>query len=156
MRPTKIFTFAGLAIAIAVAGCSNGQSSNLITSSVSKPKPAKVALNPACITLSSQINALRREGTPARVHKVATGKTKTAIVKRSSLAKVAQLDSLNSQFQMKCSKYPGLHTAAAPVAQPAQTAVRTATQARAAVQTAQTVKRSAIAATKPIVAVPKQ
>ena len=153
MRPIKIFMFAGLAITVALAGCSTGPSSNLTTASVAKPKPEKMAINPTCVRLSSQISALRREGTPARVHKVATGKTKTAVVKRASLAKVAELDRLNAQFQATCSKYPTLRTAAAPTLQPRQTAVRSTSQTATI---AQPVQHSTIAAQKPIVSVPRQ
>lgn len=156
MRPINVMTMAGLVAAIAVAGCSNNQTSGLSTASVAKPAATKLALDPTCVRLTSQINALRQEGTPSRVHQVANGKTKTAVIKRASLAKVAELDRLNAQFQMKCSKYPGLQTAAVPTTAPATTA---ATQARVAATTAQaarTASTSAARIAKPIVTVPKQ
>lgn len=151
MRPIKVMTIVGLVAAIAVAGCSGNQTSSLSTSSVAKPAATKVALDPTCVRLTSQINALRQEGTPARVHKVANGKTKTAIIKRASLAKVAELDRLNAQFQMKCSKYPGIQAAAAPRTQAAP-----ARLAAPASQAARTTNTSTASIAKPIVTVPKQ
>lgn len=160
MRPTNIFTLAGLAAALALAGCGTSPGSNLVTSSVTKPQTAAAApIDPACMTLTAQINAARQEGTPARVHAVASGKTKTAVVKRSSLAKVAELDRLNSEFQMKCSKYPGIRSAVTPSAGAARTnapAVATASTRTVSPTIAAAVKQPVTAANKPIVAVPKQ
>ena len=123
MRPTLTLTSAGLAVAVALAGCANDPNSSLITSSVAKPKPAKVAIDPTCTALAAMITSARQEGTPARVRAVAanTNKSRTVNIKRASLAKVAELDKLNAEFQTKCSKYPGLQTANAQpaVAQPA-------------------------------------
>ncbi|MGI9478459.1 MAG: hypothetical protein ACR2PI_17285 [Hyphomicrobiaceae bacterium] len=149
MRPTKILTFTSLVAALALAGCANGSGPNLLTtSSVSKPKPKKVVANPACTALAAQIKSVRLEGTPARVHAVATGKTRTVSIKRASLAKVAELDRLNAEFQMKCSMYPGTQTAAAaPIAAPAKPIAAPATPIA---------KRSTPAPSKPIVAVPRQ
>ena len=146
MRPTKTMTLMSLTAALALAGCANGSNSNLLTtSSVTKPKPAKVAIDPVCMTLAAKINAVRQEGTPARVHAIATGKTRSVNIKRASLAKVAELDKLNAEYQMKCSKYPGIQTAAAPqIATPATP------------RAAQAAKKPVAAARKPIVAVPKQ
>lgn len=123
MRPTLTLTSAGLVIAVALAGCANDPNSSLITSSVAKPKPTKVAVDPACTALATMINSARQEGTPARVRAVAASnnKSRTVNIKRASLAKVAELDKLNAEYQMKCSKYPGLQTASAQptAAQPA-------------------------------------
>ena len=78
MRPTKIFTTAGLNIAMALAGCANDPNSALMTSSVAKPKPVKVAVDPTCTALTAMINSARQEGTPARVRAVATAKSTSA------------------------------------------------------------------------------
>lgn len=154
MRPTRIVTLTSLIAALALAGCANGSGPNLLTtSSVANPKPEKMAVNPVCTTLTAKINAARQEGTPARVHAIATGKTRTVSIKRASLAKVAELDKLNAEFQMKCSKYPGNQTAAATqIATPAtQKIAQPATPIAA-----QAVKQPVAAARKPIVTVPKQ
>jgi hypothetical protein len=123
MRPIQILTSAGVTVALALAGCSGGSGENLIkTSSISKPQTAaaKPAINPVCASLTSQINTTRQEGTPARVSAVSTGKTRMVKIKRASLAKMAELDRLNSEFQAKCSKVPMHQTAA--IAQPAKPA----------------------------------
>ena len=149
MRPTTILTVTSLAAALALAGCANGSGPNLLTtSSVAKPKPARVAANPACTALATKINAVRQEGTPARVHAVATGKTRTVSIKRASLAKVAELDRLNAEFQKNCSMYPGTQTAAAtPIAAPAKPLAAPAKPIA---------RKPAATPSKPIVAVPRQ
>ena len=151
MRPTRTLTAAGLTIVVALAGCANDPNSSLITASVAKPKPAKVAVDPTCTALAAMIQSVRQEGTPAKVRAVAASnnKSRTVNIKRASLAKVAELDKLNAEFQMKCSKYPGLQTAAA---RPA-TIAQPATLPEAAKPPA---KPSATTANKPIVPVPQQ
>ncbi len=88
-----------------LAGCA-GDGSNLI-STASVPAAQKLAqapaINPQCVGLLSQIAALRKEGTPERIKKVAAGKSATAQVKRSALAKLTELDAANVAFQQKCS-----------------------------------------------------
>jgi len=64
--------------------------------------PEKPKVDPACVTLASQIDALRREGVAERVEKAAKGKGSTVAVKRESLAKVAELNKANASFQARC------------------------------------------------------
>lgn len=169
MRLTKFVIFTGLAATTALAGCSNSSPSLTTASVVPQQRVAAPAVNPACRTLSSQIAAARQEGTPGRVHAVATGKTKTAIVKRASIAKAAELDRLNQEFQSKCSTISTQQTARSPsIAAPATPSVSTAAtalstakkvndtiaQARAASQAAK-LARSVTGSSSPIVAVPK-
>jgi len=143
---------AGSVAALALAGCSGGGNSPLTTSSVSKPEVrlAKPAASPACLALRNQIALVRQEGTAARVHAAATGKTQVVRIKRSSLAKAAELDRLNLEFQTNCSTVSRQQTAtvAKPVVLPAPGA-RTATAAKKVTQ-------SRVTAGQPIVAVPKQ
>lgn len=153
-----------------MAGCSGGPTSGLMTSSLAAPHTAAAtpAVDPACSALSQQIAASREEGTPARVHAVATGKTKTVSVKRESLAKVAELNRLNAEFQTKCSTLPVQQSAAlkpaeapsavqvtADAAATAQTASATIAKAKAAANLAK-VAGAAPQVGTPIVAVPKQ
>ncbi len=161
MRPTQTLTIAGLAIALALAGCANDPNSSLITSSVAKPKPTKVAVDPACTALATMINSARQEGTPARVRAVAASnnKSRTVSIKRASLSKVAELDKLNAEFQMKCSKYPGLQTARAQPtnAQPAANARPLIAQPVAVPQaTPKPAKPATTASVESIVPVPQQ
>ena len=111
----------------------------------------KPIADPACVALANQIRSAREEGTPAKVHAVANGKTKTVRVKRESLAKVAELDKLNSEFQTRCSKYPGLQTAAAPKA--AAPVAPRATAIKQAPTIAKVAQPQSV--TQPIVAVPR-
>ena len=129
MRPIQILASAGLIVALALAGCNGGSGENLITtSSINKPQAAAAnsAINPVCTSLSAQINATRQEGTPARLHAVSTGKTRTVKIKRASLAKMAELDRLNTEFQEKCSKVPMHQTAA--ISQPVKPAAHLLTK----------------------------
>lgn len=87
---------------LAMAGCANDSvfgGANLTTASIAKTSK----VDPACVSLSARIDALKQEGTVGRVEKVALGKSKTAVVKRASLKKVAELNQLNNEFQAKCS-----------------------------------------------------
>jgi len=122
MRPIQILTSAGVTVALALAGCSGGSGNGLLTTSSIEQQAAaaKPTIDPVCASLSNQINATRQEGTPARVNAVSTGKTRMVTIKRASLAKVAELDRLNREFQAKCSKLPVRQTAA--IAQPAKPA----------------------------------
>ncbi len=160
MRPTQTLTIAGLAIAVALAGCANDPNSSLITSSVAKPKPTKVAVDPACAALATMINSARQEGTPARVRAVAASnnKSRTVNIKRASLSKVAELDKLNAEFQMKCSKYPGLQTASArpTSAQPGNARPLIAQPAAVPQATPKPAKPATTASVQSIVPVPQQ
>ena len=150
----NILVVAGAAAAtLALAGCAgDGQSNTLTTASVTKPKAVE-KLDPACVALNQKIAQIRAEGTPTRLGEVAKGKTKVARVKRASIAKMAELDRLNWEFQGRCSKYP-LHAAR----QAAQTKPVTPNAAAAVAKAAGAAKKPKVAATaaQPIVAVPKQ
>lgn len=131
---------ASLAAAVLVAGCS---SDGAITTSTVAPTAAAFSapkVDPACVTLAAQIDTLRKEGKTDRLEKAATGKTTTVPVKRTALAKQAELNKANADFQAKCSTVtPRPTTAQAPVAAP--------TAATPAVTTAAKVAPVAAAAT---------
>lgn len=121
--------------AIALGGCSNA-SLPFTTGSLaaSAPVVAKTkTVNPACIALRAKIADLRKEGTMARLAKVASGKSRSVRIKRAALGKAAALDSANAEFQTKCS--PIGATAALPTT-PAAAAVKNA--AKSAAQNAAT------------------
>jgi hypothetical protein len=93
-----------LGAGLALAGCSgDGLLGDLTTTS---SLPEKVAVNPQCTTLASQIDALKKDGVTERVEQAAKGKGTTVNVKRESLGKIAQLNALNTEFQNKCSTLP--------------------------------------------------
>ncbi len=128
----------GIALAAGLlSACSSDSTllgSPLTTSSVD-PAQAKVAngtkIDPACIQLATRIDALRKEGVVERVEQASTGKGKTVQVKRESLAKMAELQKANADFQSKCSTIP-MATASAASAAPAAPAAKPAVAAAAA------------------------
>ncbi len=115
----RIQAIAG-ALLLAAAGLSGGCASDtnflgdsLTTASIASEEKAKTSkVDPQCVALMSKIDALRREGTPERIEKVASGKTKTAVVKREALQRISELDRANAEFQMRCSKLTPTHQAA--------------------------------------------
>ena len=142
MKARSIGTLTFLALAAAGGGCA-GNNSMLSTASVTPDKVAVAAPknDPACVSLASQIDTLRKEGTVDRIEKAAVGKTANVQMKRASLAKQAELNKANADFQTKCGpQIPKPQTAqAAPIAAaPIATAATTAatTQAKSAVTAA--------------------
>lgn len=148
-----------LLFAAGLAGCASDGSLALSTGSIGDAENSAQAqrIDPACVSLMARIDELRKEGTPERLAKVATGKSKTANVKRSALARMSELDKANSEFQQKCSTLAAPKPAK-PAASPQKTAAassasaktagaaKTATQ-KAAASTAAT-QKAATAATK--------
>jgi hypothetical protein len=145
MTPRIFTTFSLLALAAAAAGCA-ADSATLSTASVAPDKIVQAQkIDPACLALSSQIDTLRNEGAVERLEKAAAGKTSSVQVKRSSLAKQAELNKAYAEFQAKCGpKIPSAQTAqvtppasaqVAPVAA-ANTANQVTAAAAAATQTA--------------------
>lgn len=103
---SKIILAASIVTMTTVAGgCANDAgllSQGLTTASIT---PAEKS-NPdaGCVALMAKIDALRKEGTPERIEKVADGKTETAVVKRAALQRITELDKTNAEFQQRCSK----------------------------------------------------
>lgn len=106
-----------LAGATVLAGCAENSTafggSNLTTASVVEtPKT-----DPACMTLASQIDGLKKEGI---ADKVAQASVKKYKMTTADLAKADQLNRTNTEFQSKCSTVKPAQTAsAAPIAAPA-------------------------------------
>mgnify|MGYP001815732832 CR=1 FL=1 len=167
MRLMTLVAASGLVAAGFLGGCATDSDLGLTTASLAPTENAKkTSVHPACIALAAKISDARAEGTPDRFAKVATAENKSRIVsiKRDSLAKVAELDALNKQFQARCST---ISTAAAPMPKPmTTTAAPAATETKAAATTAaNTATKTADAAatrvttrpvaTQPIVATPQ-
>ncbi len=126
------------AVSAVLAGCSNS-GAPLATASVAPEKQAVAAprVDPACLALASQIDGLRTEGSVERLEKAAAGKTASVQVKRASLAKQAELNKANADFQAKCGPLiPRAQTAAAPQTPPAAPATPTAAAAPPKTETA--------------------
>jgi outer membrane murein-binding lipoprotein Lpp len=104
MTVRTIATLSTIALAgFLAAGCAN-DGSGLSTASVAPDKTAVVVpkVDPACVTLSSQIDSLRKEGSVERLEKAAAGKTSNVQVKRASLMKQAELNKAYGDYQLKC------------------------------------------------------
>lgn len=132
MKKIHIISSTALLLAASLAGCASDGSLELTTGSINQQKAVAKAVDPVCATLSTRIAALRKEGTPDRIAKVAAGKTKTANVKREALARMTELDAANKEFQQKCST---LATQKTPP-KTAATATRATTDAKKAAGTA--------------------
>jgi hypothetical protein len=119
-----------------VAGCAADGS--LTTSSIGSSGQTAAAskIDPACLALTTKIDALRQEGITERIEKASTGKSTSVSVKRESLAKIAELDKANAEFQAKCATVPRANKTAAaavpPVAQQSPPPVATAAATTAA------------------------
>jgi hypothetical protein len=135
-RPALLL--AALACAAVAGGCANDSPSFFTTGSLSEPATVtKASLDPACATLASQIDGLRKEGTVDRLEKAADGKTSTVTVQRASLTKQAQLNKANADFIAKCGPNLPKSTVAAatvPAAAAATTAAAKAVPAAAAIK----------------------
>ena len=102
MKSRTISSFAIIALATFAGGCAN-DGSGLATASVAPDKVAQAPkVDPVCVSLASQIDTLRKEGAVERLEKAAAGKTTSVQVKRTSLAKQAELNKANADFQAKC------------------------------------------------------
>lgn len=134
-----------IAAALALSGCAADNPFGT-GPATTQALPAKPKVDPACVALASRIDALRKEGAADRVAEVAKGKSATVTVKRASLAKVAELDKANAEFQAKCS------TVAQPAAAPAP-ATTAATPPAAPAKAAPVVAKAAPVVAK---AAPKQ
>ena len=141
-------TASGLAVAATVlaGGCANdsGVGSMFTTGSIGESTPvAKVASDPACTTLATQIETLRKEGAVARLEKAADGKTQNVNVQRAALAKQSQLNKANADYMAKCG-----------TAQPASTVAAVMTPAPAAAATVAKPATAAVAKSGVTVAAP--
>lgn len=107
---------------LALAGCASDQmfggNNNLTTASV--PETPKV--DPACVSLSAQIDNLRREGITAKIEKAAQKKAKLT---PADAAKADQLNKANADFQARCSSIAPRQAAAAGAPAPAGTGAGT-------------------------------
>lgn len=106
-----------IVIAAAAGGCANegGIGSMFSTGAISEPVAVKPVVDTACVSLQSQIDAVRKEGSVERLEKAADGKTPAVNVQRAALAKQSQLNKLNADFIAKCApNVPKSTVAAAP------------------------------------------
>jgi hypothetical protein len=121
-----------IALAVLAAGltcgCADGSNLGLSTQSLAETTAAKT--DPVCVSLASQINTLKGDGTIDRLEKAGDGKTVKVSVKRSALQKQAELNKAYADFQTRCGPKVPAQTAAQ--AQPAAASAQTASAQSAA------------------------
>lgn len=136
----------GLALTLAtlLAGCASDGSSFPTGSLAGDGDKVAAApkVNPACVELTSRIDTLRKEGSIERLEKASAGKGASVQVKRTSLAKQAELNKAYGEYQAKCSTITPAQAAAAspattaPAAQTAAIAPPTSSISKASASTA--------------------
>jgi len=92
-----------LLASVALAGCAGegGMENFFTTGSLgSQSAAAEQKVDPACVTLASRIEALRKEGVAEKIEKAAAKKYKMT---QADLAKADQLTKANNDFQFRCS-----------------------------------------------------
>jgi hypothetical protein len=91
---------------IALAGCAGDGSDNFLSSTfttgalgtqAAAPEPK---VDPACVSLASRIETLRKEGVADKIEKAAAKKYKMT---QADLTKADQLTKANADFQFRCS-----------------------------------------------------
>lgn len=144
LRP--LTSLAALALAAALAGCA-GADNPLTTASVQPVAETSAAtkVDPACVTLTSQIDQLRKEGVADKIEKAAAKKYKMT---PADLAKANELNRANADFQARCSTITPRPAQQAAVAAPAQAAGAPVAQATQTQATATAQKTAAKAVTK--------
>ncbi len=96
--------------ALLLAGCAEG-GDNILTGSLTGPT-ADAKADPACVTLASRIETLRKEGIADKIEKAAARRYKLT---KSDLGKADQLTKTSAELQARCSSVPpGKTTAEAP------------------------------------------
>jgi hypothetical protein len=106
---------------------------NLATGTLGPDQTAMAAkADPVCASLTSQIRALKDDGTIDRLEKAASGKTAKVEIKRTALQKQAELNKAFGEFQTHCGPaVPGQVTAQQPATAKSQTASATSAPAAA-------------------------
>jgi hypothetical protein len=106
-------------LGLLAAGCS---ADGGLQTTASINKPAEQAVDPTCVALTNQIDMLRKEGNIEKLEQAATGKGASVKVKRESLAKQAELNRVNADFQGRCGpKMPQVASSVqVPAVQPVQ------------------------------------
>jgi hypothetical protein len=89
---------------------------------------AEAKVDPACVTLASRIETLRKDGIPDKIEKAATKRYKMT---QADLGKADQLTKASTEFQARCSTITPRPTAAEalPAAEPAAAAPKKAAKA---------------------------
>ncbi len=105
-----------------LAGCAGDSNDGIFTTgalgtsqtAAAQPEPK---VDPACVTLASRIEGLRKEGVNDKIEKAAAKKYKMT---QADLGKADQLTKANAEFQLRCSTVtPGsVQASSTPAARP--------------------------------------
>jgi hypothetical protein len=107
---------------VLLAGCADGNDGLFTTGSLTGGGAAtETKADPACMTLASRIEALRRDGIPEKIEKAAAKRYKMT---QSDLGKADQLTKASAEFQTRCSTVKTAPVSAE--APPPDTATKTA------------------------------
>jgi outer membrane murein-binding lipoprotein Lpp len=112
-----------------LAGCAMEGSDGLFTtgSLTGSATASAEKADPACVTLASRIESLRKDGIPDKIEKAAAKRYKMT---QADLGKADQLTKANAEFQARCSTVmPRPTTAAAPAEPVASAAPKKAAKA---------------------------
>jgi hypothetical protein len=103
---------------VMLAGCAmEGGDGLFTTGSLVSGQTAEAKADPACVTLASRIEALRKDGIADKIEKAAAKRYRMT---QADLGKADQLTKANAEFQAKCSTVPQRPvTAEAPATEPA-------------------------------------
>ena len=125
MNKRAAATIVGLA-GLMLAGCAGegGMDGIFTTGSIGSSAASEPRVDPACVTLSSRIEVLRKEGIADKIEKAAAKKYKMTA---ADLNKAAQLNRANAEFQTKCSTLTTTAAASPAATETATTQVATAT-----------------------------
>jgi hypothetical protein len=87
---------------VLLAGCADGNDGIFTTGSLTGGPQTAAAekADPACMSLASRIESLRKEGIPAKIEKAAAKRYKMT---QADLGKADQLTKANADFQARCS-----------------------------------------------------
>jgi len=87
---------------VALAGCAGEGSEGIFTTGAlgTQASAPEARVDPACVTLSSRIESLRKEGIADKIEKAAAKKYKMT---QGDLSKADQLTKANTEFQFRCS-----------------------------------------------------
>ncbi len=120
-------------LGLAVAGCASSDGSDgLFSTASTAPASTEAKVDPACVTLTSQIDGVKKEGIVDKVEKAAM---KKYTMTPADFAKADQLNKLNANYQAKCGTVTPRTTTAAlsstppPAAAPAKAAAPAAAAA---------------------------
>ena len=92
-----------------LAGCAVEGDSIFTTGSLTGQPTAEAKVDPACVTLASRIETLRKEGIADKIEKAAARRYKMT---QADLGKADQLTKVNADFQARCSIMPPRPTTA--------------------------------------------